>query len=92
MKITIISIFEEISTVVFPMKSLTEAQTYTIKHVQNSRINEHDKAAITRTISDCISLIQLQRYICNSLLKYEGMGADKVNKSARKAAREDSQE
>ena len=88
MKVTIVSIFEEISIAVFPMRSLTEAQTYTIKHVQDSRINEHDKAAITRAISDCKSLIQFQRYICNALLKYEGMGVDNMNKSARKAAQE----
>jgi hypothetical protein len=82
------SIFEQISAQVFTMKSLTEAKQFTTEFVEGKNINETDKKSILKAVNESKSLISFQTYICNSLLKYEGLGANKINKTAREAASE----
>lgn len=74
MSVKIKSIFEAIALDVFAAKSLTVVQQSITEYVESKDIKEVDKKQILREVSSAKSLIKLQTYICNSLLKYEGMG------------------
>ncbi|OQA94327.1 MAG: hypothetical protein BWY22_02542 [Bacteroidetes bacterium ADurb.Bin217] len=78
--IAIKSIFEQISTTVFTMKNLNEVKEYVKTFVKDKDINEKDKQSILREVDNAKSLVKFQQYICNALLKYEGMGMNKINK------------
>jgi hypothetical protein len=86
--INIKSIFEQISVQVFQMKNLNEAKEFTAEFVKNKNINETDKKSILKAVNETKSLTAFQRYICNSLLKYEGLGVGQLDKTAREAAAE----
>jgi hypothetical protein len=79
MKVQIKSIFEQISEQVFVMTNVNEAKAFITDFVNNKDINEHDKIQILNNIQPIKNIIKLQTYICNSLLKYEGMGVS-INK------------
>jgi hypothetical protein len=86
MKFPIKSIFEQISSQVFLMKNLVEAQNFIIDFVRSKDINEKDKNSIILQTVQAKSLTRLQTYICNSLLKYEGMGMSQLDKTPKEAA------
>ena len=71
--IKIKSIFEQIATQVFTMKDVNAAKTFISEFVNGKDINEIDKKLILNNIRDIKNISKLQTYICNSLLKYEGM-------------------
>jgi hypothetical protein len=73
-KVQIKSIFEQISEQVFTMTNLNEVKTYVVDFVSSKNINEIDKRNIIDQVQNTTSLTRFQTYICNSLLKYEGMG------------------
>ena len=79
-KVQIKSIFEQISEVVFNTADLNFAKQNTIEFVQSKNINDKDKQSILKSINECINIHQFQRYIANALLKYEGLGADRMAK------------
>jgi hypothetical protein len=87
-KVPIKSIFEQISSKVFLMTSLAEAKTFVTEFVNSKDINEHDKFYILQEVNNAKSLVRFQTYICNALLKYEGMGMNQINKTAKEAAAE----
>jgi len=72
-KFEIKSVFEQISTEVFKMSNVNEAKTFINEFITNKGINGIDKQVITNNVSKCTNISAIQRYICNSLLKYEGM-------------------
>jgi hypothetical protein len=76
--IKIKSIFEQIATQIFTMKDINAAKTFISEFVNDKNINEQDKKLILNNIRDIKNIIKLQTYICNSLLKYEGMSVNKV--------------
>lgn len=80
------SIFAQISEEVFKMKNLDEAKNFITEFVKDKGINEKDKTAILKEVNSSKNLIRFQTYICNSLLKYEGMGMNNFNKTAKEAA------
>ena len=80
MKIQIKSIFEQISEKVFVAKDLKQAQQMIVEFVESKGINDKDKQMILKNTNDCKTLTKLQSYICNSLLQYEGMGMNQLNK------------
>jgi hypothetical protein len=86
MKVQIKSIFEQISEKVFTMSNVNEAKNFIIDFVETKQINEVDKKSILKAVNDSKTLTKLQTYICNSLLKYEGMGMNQINKTAKEAA------
>lgn len=86
MKYPIKSIFEQISERVFVMTKLDEAKSFIVDFVSNKNINEKDKQSIIAAVNGCKYLHQVQKYICNSLLKYEGLGMNNFDKTARQAA------
>jgi hypothetical protein len=77
-KFPIKSMFEQIATQVFMMKDVNAAKTFINEFVSDKDINEHDKKTILYNIKDIKNIVKLQTYICNSLLKYEGMSVNKV--------------
>ena len=85
-KIAIKSIFEQISVPVFTAKSLGEAQRIVNEFVESKDINEKDKQSILHETLNAKSLVRFQNYIANALLKYEGLGMNNFNKTAREAA------
>jgi hypothetical protein len=86
MKHPIKSIFEQISERVFVMKDLNEAKLFVTEFVSEKKINDKDKQSILYEVNNARTLAKFQTYICNSLLKYEGMGVNQMNKTAKQAA------
>ena len=82
MKYPIKSVLEEISTAVFSMRNLNEAKDYIINFINEKRINDKDKESIINATRDAKSLTSLQTYLCNALLKYEGLGVGSKPTSA----------
>jgi len=74
------SIFSQISEQIFAMKSLDEAKVFVAKFVEEKNINEKDKQSILYEVNNTKSLIKFQTYICNALLKFEGLGMNQINK------------
>lgn len=85
-KVPIKSIFEQISHRVFLMTNLAEVKAFVTEFVNSKDINEHDKYYILQEVNNAKSLVKFQAYICNALLKYEGMGMNQINKTAKEAA------
>lgn len=79
-KVQIKSIFEQISEIVFNTADLTLARQLTVEFVQSKNINDKDKQSILKAINECKTIQRFQMYIANALLKYEGLGADRMNK------------
>ena len=75
-KFPIKSIFEQIANQVFTMRNVNEAKQYITEFVNNKDINDEDKKLILRNISSIKTIDKIQSYICNSLLKYEGMSVN----------------
>lgn len=67
------SIFEQIAEKVFDMTDPVQAKHFIIEFVSEKNINEKDKKLIINNVNECKSMYKIQNYICNSLLKYEGM-------------------
>jgi ribosome biogenesis protein Nip4 len=74
MRAQIKSIFEQIAEQVFKMTDATKAKTFITEFVNEKNINDDDKRTILNNIENLKSIAQIQRYICNSLLQYEGLG------------------
>ena len=74
MRVQIKSIFEQIAEQVFKMTDATKAKTFIVEFVNEKNINDDDKRTILNNIENLKSIVQIQKYICNSLLQYEGLG------------------
>ena len=72
------SIFEQISTEVFQMNNLDEMKRFTIDFVENKKIKDEDRKRIVVAVVQLKSVSAFHRYLCNSILKYEGMSLSKV--------------
>jgi N12 class adenine-specific DNA methylase len=75
------SIFEQIAEQVFQMKDVEQMKTFVREFVESKKIADDDKQRILKNISEIKNVTGFHRYICNSLLMYEGMGMNKVNPS-----------
>jgi hypothetical protein len=76
-KVQIKSIFEQIASEVFNMKDVNKAKQFVTEFVNNKKIKDEDKTVIINNVNNCKYLYQIQSYICNSLLRYEGMSLNK---------------
>jgi hypothetical protein len=74
MKVKIKSIFEQIAEQVFKMTDANKAKAFIVEFVNEKNINDDDKRTILNNIENLKSIAQIQKYICNSLLQYEGLG------------------
>lgn len=79
-KVQIRSIFEQISEIVFNTADLTTARQSTIAFVQSKSINDKDKQSILKAVNEYKTITNFQIYVANALLKYEGLGADRMAK------------
>lgn len=76
-KVQIKSIFEQIASEVFNMKDVNKAKQFITEFVSNKNIKDEDKKVIIDNVNNCKSISRIQTYICNSLLRYEGMSLNK---------------
>ena len=76
-KVQIKSIFEQIASEVFNMKDVNKAKQFVTEFVNNKNIKDEDKKVIIDNVNACKSIPRIQSYICNSLLRYEGMSLNK---------------
>ena len=67
------SVFEQIAQEVFVMRNTNEAKSFITGFVEGKNINSIDKNIILNNVDKCKNVQAIQKYICNSLLKYEGM-------------------
>jgi hypothetical protein len=79
-KVQIKSIFEQIAEWAFTLADLNQVKQDTIAFVQSKQINEKDKQSIIKNVSECKTLTRFHTYIANSLLKYEGLGMNQLEK------------
>jgi len=73
-KFKIESILVEVSEQIFACTNLKDGKDIIISLLERKNINEADKKVMLYTLSNIKSLSKLQTYVCNSLLKYEGLG------------------
>jgi hypothetical protein len=77
------STLETIATKVFACKTLPEAKNVIISYIAETKVNSKDKDSIINETNSAKSLTALQRYLCNALLKYEGLGMSQLDKSEK---------
>jgi hypothetical protein len=75
-KVQIKSVFEQIAGKVFTMTNVNTTKEYIIEFITSKGIDGTDKQVIINNVNKCTNINQLQRYVCNSLLMYEGMGVN----------------
>jgi len=83
--VNIKSVLEQIAATVFTMTNVADAKDYISEFINSKDINDKDKASIVRAVAEIKSMLKLQTYLCNALLKYEGMGMNKINKQTAAA-------
>lgn len=71
---TLTSALEKITSRVFAAKTVDEAKSICLEFLNNSKIKESDRFKMINEISEMRYLSNVQRYIANALLKYEGLG------------------
>jgi hypothetical protein len=71
-KVQIKSVLAEVAPQVFTMKQTNEAKKFIVEFITNKNIKEEDKRLILSNINKCNTLYSVHKYICNSLLMYEG--------------------
>ena len=76
-KVQIKSIFEQIASEVFNMKDVNKAKQFVTDFVNDKKIKDEDKTVLINNVNNCKSISRIQTYICNSLLRYEGMSLNK---------------
>jgi hypothetical protein len=55
------------------MNNVNDIKSFVKSFVEEKSINNIDKNIIVTNVDKCKNTQAVQRYICNSLLKYEGM-------------------
>ena len=68
------SVFEQIAAEVFTMRDVNKSKSYIVEFITSKGINGIDKNVIVNNVNKCTNINAIQRYVCNSLLQYEGMG------------------
>lgn len=72
-KIQIKSVLEQIAEKVFLMNDVNDAKTFIKTFIDEKGIKPEDKKSIIFKVESCTTMQRLNQYICNSLLKYEGL-------------------
>ena len=70
------SVFEQIAAEVFTMRDTNKAKSFIVEFITSKGINGVDKNIIVNNVNKCTNINAIQRYVCNSLLKYEGMSVN----------------
>lgn len=72
-KVNIKSVFEQIASEVFKMNNPQSMKEFIINFINDTQIKDIDKKIILNNVEKLKTANNIQMYICNSLLKYEGM-------------------
>jgi hypothetical protein len=59
------------------MRNPVQAKQFITEFVNGKDINDEDKKLILQNISSIKTMDKIHRYICNSLLRYEGLSLNK---------------
>lgn len=68
---------ENISTQVFQAATLSEAKEIVFARLAASKVNPDNKKIILDNTYNMTTLEDLQRYICNSMLRFEGLSVNR---------------
>lgn len=80
------STLSKIAESVFSATDLQTAKNRFIEHVSETKVK--DKEKMIATVKELTSLQAVHRYTANALLKFEGLGMNNFDKTARQAAAE----
>lgn len=71
------SVFEQISTHIFTSTdTLDKDKQYVIQFIESKGIDGNDKTTIVKQVNAAHSKYKLQQYVCNSLLRFEGLSVN----------------
>lgn len=74
------SVLEQIASHVFTLTDIKTAKQFTIEFIESKQINDSDKKSILNALNNINSITSYHKYICNALLKYEGLGTSQLFK------------
>ena len=74
------SILKEITDEIFSSNNFKQSKENILKFVTSKNIDSKDKFKMIEDINKCCSLIKLQQYVANSLLRFEGLSLNSYNK------------
>jgi hypothetical protein len=74
------SVFEQIASHVFTITDIKTAKQFTIEFIESKQINDSDKKSIITALNNINNITSYHKYICNALLKYEGLGTSQLFK------------
>jgi hypothetical protein len=74
------SVLEKCSTEVFSAPTLEEAKTVMFARLSTSNVNEKHKKQMLDIVYSMDTLPNLQKYLCNAMLRFEGMSVNKYKK------------
>jgi len=83
------SILQEITTIVFAMRNISDIQIYVIKFVNERKIDDVDKKSIIANINACKNAYAAHKYLCNALLKFEDLSVNGYDKKEVKIEKEE---
>lgn len=78
--ITIKSTLEKIVEHVFVEVDFTKAKNIAVKHLEETTVKDKDR--MIKEINNARNINALHRYLCNALLKYEGLGINSKREEA----------
>jgi hypothetical protein len=68
------STLSQIAEQVFTATTVGQAKSIVTNHIGDTKIKDADKNLIIKNVNELKSLVRVQTYLCNSLLKFEGLG------------------
>ena len=74
------SVLEQIINDVYTMTDVNEAKNFIENFLEEKKINDVTKNQMLQNISEIKSMLKLQFYMTNSLLRFEGMSVNKYDK------------
>ena len=74
------SVLEQIISDVYKMTDVNEAKKFIENFLEEKKIDNVTKNQMLQNISEIKSMLKLQFYMTNSLLRFEGMSVNKYDK------------
>jgi hypothetical protein len=74
------SVLEQIISDVYKMTDVNEAKNFIENFLEEKKIDDVTKKQMLQNISEIKSMLKLQFYMTNSLLRFEGMSVNKYDK------------
>ncbi len=74
------SVLEQIINDVYKMTDVNEAKNFIENFLEEKKIDDVTKKQMLQNISEIKSMLKLQFYMTNSLLRFEGMSVNKYDK------------